>query len=51
MHGRDLLSQGLVKKIGNEESVKVWTDNWIIDGFTRPPHYHQGAVVDLTLDG
>jgi hypothetical protein len=29
LHGRDLLREGLVWRIGNGSSVKVWEDNWI----------------------
>ncbi|KAL1193264.1 putative mitochondrial protein [Cardamine amara subsp. amara] len=29
LHGRDLLSQGIAKQIGNGESFQVWTDSWI----------------------
>jgi hypothetical protein len=29
LHGRDLLQEGLIWRIGNGEKVKVWEDNWI----------------------
>jgi hypothetical protein len=29
IHGRDLLKAGLIWRIGDGESVKVWEDNWI----------------------
>lgn len=49
MHGRDLLSQGLVQKIGNGTSYRVWIDNWLIDNVSRTPQYPQDSTVDLTL--
>jgi hypothetical protein len=37
LHRRDLLCEGLVWKIGNGSSVKVWEDNWIPRaGLMRP---------------
>ena len=27
--GRDLLKQGLIRRIGNGESANIWSDNWI----------------------
>jgi hypothetical protein len=29
IHGRELLKDGLIWRIGDGESVKVWEDNWI----------------------
>lgn len=50
IHGRDLLQQGLVKKIGNGMDTKIWWDHWIIDGIPRVPEYIVDYVVDLTLN-
>jgi hypothetical protein len=37
LHGRDLLKEGLVWRIGNGEKIKVWEDNWIPrSGLMRP---------------
>lgn len=49
MHGRELMSQGLIKKIGNMEYTKVWLENWVVDTVPRLPNYHQDDFVDLTL--
>ncbi|GAV86445.1 zf-RVT domain-containing protein, partial [Cephalotus follicularis] len=32
LKGLNYLSKGLVWKLGNSQSIKVWTDNWIGDG-------------------
>lgn len=49
LHGRELLQQGLMTKIGNGVGTKVWWDRWILDGAPRVPEYREGSVVDLTL--
>ena len=49
MHGKELLKQGLVKKIGNGAETNVWRDNWLLDSEPRPPSYRPDAPVDLTL--
>ncbi|KAF3577850.1 hypothetical protein DY000_02032836 [Brassica cretica] len=49
MHGKELLKQGLVKKIGNGAETNVWRDNWLLDLEPRPPSYRPDAPVDLTL--
>lgn len=49
LHGRDLLTKGLMKKIGNGETSKVWLENWILDPLPRAPRYLLDANVDLTL--
>lgn len=49
LHGRDLLSKGLLQKIGNGTNSRVWIENWIMAETPRPPRYRQGAIVDLTL--
>jgi hypothetical protein len=37
LHERDLLKEGLVWRIGDGKSVKVWEDNWIPrSGLMRP---------------
>lgn len=49
LHGRDLIAQGMVMKLGDGRTTKVWTDNWIIDPLPRPPMYLPEAEVDLTM--
>jgi hypothetical protein len=29
IHGRDLLKEGLVWRIGDDSQIKIWEDNWI----------------------
>lgn len=49
LHGRELLKQGLVRKIGNGATTNVWAENWIIDTVPRPPVYRADSDIDLTL--
>jgi hypothetical protein len=55
LHGRDLLREGLVWRIGNGSAVKVWEDNWIPrTGLMRPYGQISGSesvskVEDLLL--
>ena len=37
LEGRDLLRQGLIRRIGNEHSTEIWTDNWIPKEMTPRP--------------
>ncbi|XP_033146952.1 uncharacterized protein LOC103867351 [Brassica rapa] len=50
LHGRELLVKGLVKRIGNGNATKVWTENWLQNPIPREPMYKQDIVVDLTLN-
>lgn len=49
LHGRELLSQGLIKEIGDGQLSNVWATNWIMDPLPRPPMYKEDSIVDLTL--
>lgn len=49
LHGRELLSKGLIREIGNGRSSNVWHVNWIIAPIQRTPNYRQDSVIDLTL--
>ena len=49
LYGRDLLSKGLVRDIGNGEQSTVWSVNWIIDPTPRTSNYRPNSVIDLTL--
>ncbi|KAF3603474.1 hypothetical protein F2Q69_00033979 [Brassica cretica] len=48
MYGRELLVQGLMKRIGDGRSTHVWYDNWILLDVPRPPRYRTDEV-DLSL--
>ena len=48
MHGRELLVQSLMKRIGDGQSTHVWYDNWILLDVPRPPRYRTDEV-DLSL--
>lgn len=50
MHGRELLTQGLVRKIGNGTSSNVWGEKWIIDIIPRPPMYKENITTNLALN-
>lgn len=37
LEGRDVMKQGLIKRIGNGQSAKIWVDNWLSrDEMLRP---------------
>lgn len=50
MHGRELLTQGLVTNIGNGTSSNVWGEKWIIDTIPRPPMYKESITMNLALN-
>jgi hypothetical protein len=41
----DLLKEGIIWRIGNGESVNIWTNPWIPHGNTRRPATYRGATV------
>nr|XP_051207334.1 uncharacterized protein LOC127323201 [Lolium perenne] len=56
IHGRELLREGLVWRIGDGKKVDVWADNWIPrDGLMRPlghnPDKEISKVEEVLLDG
>ena len=42
VHGLELLKEGLVWRIGNGQSVRIWRDSWIPHPVGRPPISQQG---------
>lgn len=42
VHGLELLKRGLVWRIGNGSSVRIWRDSWIPHPVGRPPIPQQG---------
>ena len=48
LHGRDLLTKGLYKLVGNGLSLHVWTDPWIRDGQMLRPLI-KNPVIDIDL--
>ncbi|CAA7035556.1 unnamed protein product [Microthlaspi erraticum] len=48
LHGRELLSRGLMKSIGNGQDTNVWIDKWILDEAPRRPVNKQ-CLYDLCL--
>jgi hypothetical protein len=56
IHGRELLREGLVWRIGNGEKVDIWQDNWIPrSSLQRPighlPDMEVSKVSELLLPG
>lgn len=50
MFGRELLSQGLIRSIGNGTSTYVWSQNWIMDnGPRRPINKQRDTDVNLRV--
>ena len=48
LHGRDLLTKGLHKLVGNVLSLHVWTDPWIRDHHMRRPLI-KNPIIDIDL--
>lgn len=46
--GKDLLTEGLVKRIGNGASIKVWCELWIDDEVMRAP-LMENPIINLDL--
>jgi hypothetical protein len=54
IHGRDLLREGVIWRIGSGVGIDVWADNWIPrEGLKRPlglrPNKHVSSVDELLL--
>ncbi|KAG7590131.1 Reverse transcriptase zinc-binding domain [Arabidopsis suecica] len=47
-HGRELLKHGLRKRVGNGESINVWTDYWLDDNGLRAP-WIKNPIINIDL--
>jgi len=48
LHGRELLKKGLLKRVGNGNSIRVWMDPWIEDGAVRMP-WIMNPIINIEL--
>lgn len=48
MHGRELLCLGIVKRVGNGKSIKVWLDYWLEDNGLRAP-WIKNPIINIDL--
>ena len=56
LDGRDIMSQGIIRRIGHGESTNIWTDNWIPrQSYKRPiaslvplPPLHVSELIETT---
>lgn len=48
LHSRDLLIKGLLKRVGNGNSLRVWMDPWIEDGSVRMP-WIKNPLINIDL--
>jgi hypothetical protein len=44
LHGRDLLKEGLIWRVGDGESIEIWKDNWIPRSCLQRPLGHKPDV-------
>lgn len=42
LRGVDLLKKGLIWRVGNGESINIWSDSWLPNGLTRKPVIPRG---------
>ncbi|KAL9858668.1 putative ribonuclease H domain, reverse transcriptase zinc-binding domain-containing protein [Arabidopsis thaliana] len=48
LHGRELLKKGLLKRVGNGNSIRVWMDPWIEDVAVRMP-WIMNPIINIEL--
>jgi hypothetical protein len=44
MHGRDLLKEGLIWRVGDSSAIDVWNHNWIPRSTLKRPFGHRPGV-------
>lgn len=45
LKGVQLLKEGIIWRVGNGESIRIWHDPWLPRGTTRAPNSHQGRHI------
>lgn len=45
LRGVQALKEGIIWRVGDEESIRIWEDPWIPRGVTRRPITPRGAVI------
>jgi hypothetical protein len=51
LKGLELLKEGLIWRIGNEERVRIWDDPWLPKGLTRKPITPRRASILTRVNG
>jgi hypothetical protein len=51
VRGIQALKEGIIWRVGNGESIKIWEDPWIPRGLTRRPITPKGAVILSKVSG
>jgi ribonuclease HI len=51
LHGRELLKEGLIWRIGDGQKVRVWSENWIPrESMKRPLGHHPNKEVEMVSE-
>ena len=51
MEGRDILKQGIIKRVGNGQTTRIWEDNWIPrDEMLRPYGCRVADPLEMVAD-
>jgi hypothetical protein len=50
MQGVETLKEGIIWRVGNGQSINIWTDPWLPRDVTRRPITHRGRNLITKVD-